>query len=514
MSTAKWRIPENCTFRTEDDDTGFAYHADTDRLHPLNRTAVQVMQQLAGEGASEEEILERLWPEMEEAVRSCVRDDIHTFLVEMKKRECVDVDAPVDASKVLPLPAKTEKYAPAQVDDFGRAGLNKPQPRARNQAAAPGSCVDGGTPGPKSEKAPEKPVDSKKKSSIQPTEVRGESCGTGENPPSGSCTDVGDTPESAGCSPSGNWPLSDCSAGTQPSQGHCTSGSQPQGASAECSTGTTPSYGECCTGSTPASGNCSGTGNQPTTGNCLTGVDADGNCKTSGYSPTTGDCESGNTPTAAGAFCSTGADPAHGLCKNTGNSPDDNECNPSGNTPANTHHCESGTNPTGTNGYCQNGDGPSGYEGADCSTGTQPVDLCDNVGQSPTGEFEGSCEVTGNQPVHLKCESGHQPQGSSTAAYCHETGFSPAEEDCALGYKPRGTSAADCDFGSSPGRCSDGSEPDVGQSSGAWQCADGQDPDNADCYDGSAPQRSCTTGYDITIPDWFCDVGTTPQLKS
>ncbi len=96
MPTPKWTIPEHCIFRVEEDGNGFMFNADTDGVHPLNRTGILVLQNLNGDTESEKDIFDRIWPQLEESVKESVRDDISKFLKDLCEKGCL-IDGEAEA---------------------------------------------------------------------------------------------------------------------------------------------------------------------------------------------------------------------------------------------------------------------------------------------------------------------------------------------------------------------------------------------------------------------------------
>ena len=463
MSGVTWKIPKNCTFRTEEDGTGFAYHADTDQLHPLNDTGVSVMHAMAEGAETEEELFTRIWPEVESRVHACVRGDVRAFLAAMNQRQCLLAETEEGVIQLVrPKEAKGNggAYSPPQVGDFGRAGLGDPTRNEFASESAGGACRDGSKPGPSRNAAPE-PAPTEKKSEPADSPERDGKCDDGNGP-------VGQT----------------CETGYTPTAG------------GDCTNGTTPTTGDCITGSTPGTGVCN-TGSTPTSGNCSQGSNpASGLCQSSGQSPDAAACNpSGSSPEDENG-CSAGTGP-NDVCTN-------------GTGPLNYFDCDTGTDPV-YGGSCT-----SPITGADgrCNAGTSPA--------GKNGEFSGTCRSSGSAPEDAACWTGQVPVGQTSSGYCHEIGHSPSYANCYLGSDPQGPSGERCDpTGSQPtdGACVDGTGPDYtsSPSGGGFECRDGSGPNDSDCDSGNTPtynfipppHQSCSPTGSDPVP-WMCQTGTDP----
>lgn len=423
MTTTLWKIPQNCTFRIEDDGTGFAYHADTDGLHPLNPSGALLMRELSDGAETDEELFERFWPEVEVQVRACVRGDIQAFLQAMRQRHCLQAFTPEDVAQIVPPKGNGGGYAPPQVDDFGRAGLNQPTvAMAQTGGNRPkAGCMNGGTPGG-SGKTTETSANIKNESSDIKDTLSRDFCQTsGSTPETGPCNSTGFDPVLGTCS-TGSSPVAQCVAnGLSPESGTCNPmGHSPIGA--DCEMGASPLNSfECLPGDNPAYTTSCDNGSSPI-----------------GY----GSCESGTTPSGVGdgeypwGYCGAGSSPEDANC-NTGSSPlgtsEKASCHESGLTPAHSD-CGLGQSPLGDLG------------GEDCTNGTSPGgSSCAATGSTPSG---GSCSPAGTYPHLGACTTGTRPSfGQTTGGWACNAGTLPTTATCVTtGSRPQGT----CDAGTAP----------------------------------------------------------------
>ncbi|MFH1740148.1 MAG: hypothetical protein ABIH23_14160 [bacterium] len=382
---SKWHIPEYCTFRTEEDGKGYAFNADSDSLHPLNTTAVAVLQRLTEGGATEEEVFDEIWPKVESSVRECVRGDIKEFLAAMAQRGCVSGDGKDAGKKDGAKKSPMQTYAPPQVDDFGRAGLTKPI-RSQARAEGGGACTDGSTPSSGSarqanEGKGERPPQGDPKSDARDEADRDSNCAPDGNQPTPGyyCEDAGNKPSgSGGYCHDGSDPVSDtCIEGSGPDAGICEYGRSPD--NEICQSGLTPATGYyCANGATPSGTSPSSycqNGTDPAYEHCKQGQSPNGNaeegyCHDAGVSPQYADCYGGSGPTGVGISCDSGDHPSP--CDPTGNNPDIGGWSGGG------WQCATGTDPDDAN--CSNGAGPS-WQGHDCEPsgnipGNPPGWLC------------------------------------------------------------------------------------------------------------------------------------------
>ncbi len=234
----KWRIVSSCTFREEDDETGFVFNADNDRLLPLNRMAAQLMRDLADGPATESEIFDKMWPHIEKAVRESVREDFRAFLLAMGEQGIVGTDDESNEPKVDRERSDRALYSPPQIESFGggRPGSGDAEAvekmRRRRFITVGAAALTGVV--------------------LFPPTAEAEFCANGSTPPH--CTPTGNSPPAEGCPDTGNIPgMYDCETGTQPANSPCVYGKWPQGGSGDCDTGAGPRAGDCCYGHDPVS---------------------------------------------------------------------------------------------------------------------------------------------------------------------------------------------------------------------------------------------------------------------
>jgi len=258
----QWKVLPNCTFRTEDDGTGFVFNADNDRMHPVNKMATQLLRELSDGPATEKEIFERMWPHLEASIRDSVREDFRVFLRALSERGCLGAEGEEQEEDMME--AKSDIYSPPLVEEFGRRRRREIDPdeepksnddkmqRRRFFAVGAGALAA---------------------MAIMPREAQAVSCATGEKPEDSVC-DPGNSPQRGICASNGNTPegenspcwdvgsvpddgslYNDCDTGFEPEAGFCTSnGTQPSG-----------EYGDCeSAGYYPVPGGCSPTGVRPT----------------------------------------------------------------------------------------------------------------------------------------------------------------------------------------------------------------------------------------------------------
>ncbi|MFH1742919.1 MAG: hypothetical protein ABIH23_28270 [bacterium] len=257
-----WKILPSCTVREEEDGTGFVFNADDDRLHPLNKMATELLQELGDGAATEEEIFEKMWPHLEAMVRDSVREDFRAFLLAMTERGCLAKEG--DAQEEGVAEARADIYSPPLVEDLGRrrrpeADASEPPKtnedrlqRRRFLAVGAGALAA---------------------MAVFPRKASAAACATGDHPPD---YDVCD------------------GTGLSPTNYLCDNGSTPSGKDADCySVGYRPDDGEisndCFNGFNPLAGFCQTNGTQP--------WGDYGDCNDTGYSPSNFECHFGYRPT-------------------------------------------------------------------------------------------------------------------------------------------------------------------------------------------------------------------------
>ncbi|HQQ00833.1 MAG TPA: hypothetical protein PLY86_20465 [bacterium] len=266
----KWKVLPNCTFRTEDDGTGFVFNADNDALHPVNQMATQLLRELSDGPATEKEIFERMWPHLEASIRDSIREDFRVFLRALSERGCLGTEGEEQEKDMVE--AKSDIYSPPLVEEFGRRRRREIDPdeepksnddrmqRRRFFAVGAGALAA-------------MLVRPQKAQAWDACTPVGEGpayayCDTGDTPiyVGGGCRSTGEYPQVEDCNPSGNYPGWECQSGNHPSSGDCVSGDHPVSDGGDCwETGNFPTGdgGFCEDGYEPTDGYCNANGNYP-----------------------------------------------------------------------------------------------------------------------------------------------------------------------------------------------------------------------------------------------------------